>query len=735
MESADSGGVRGEGRERAQRREYNAGRRAGGRPLLPLMFLLFFTFLIFTSIPWSADANASGEYGGIWLHEGRELTIGGLPAVWIWMGRSPSDVTKHTLQVDLYDRAPPKQVVLLDGPWVGGRGRMNEFASALQATLGVQGWRLKVQNVSMLPSPGAQGRILILPSGAWPQSLMDNWSAKVGPQDTLIYLGVLEDRVLQEDGSVRVGGVRPELMAQGEASASPLGGQQLNSAGGPMAWRIPRTLNEYEDLNLLARGLVQEATGELTRGRTGRTNVQWEAYDQSAVVMHPAGVMRPAEVRLILKDEKGVWQRMWDFHVPASGGEVDGPAQLNMGQAGAFQVNLQPGVVQTERLSYRAVLFAPNQTKLKEQELGEGSLQPGKAWVGSFTFRNWTCGGDWRVDIEDQFGRSYAGALTHVVEYRLQPLSSEGSVQRLSILRDGKVVEQGHLQLRLQGHADWSDVNVVNGVASFGTGQEGAQTVQVKLDGVEMSYDTPGAQGGPWMQAMRWGLPALLLAGILYFVLKPKGRAIYRIRLHEQTDGERKVVRMGAKEWMRMLRQGAAPYNPQAGGEGWVLRAEEAAEILHKNKSNDRTLMVSLEGAQNLMQELHAREYLGKWREWYGPYEGNEKTRREAVIRRRALVRQLRERMVEGGIKPRLMADGLSLSDPKGQVWQVHEALEEKEMDMAGHLPHALVFADEQEKDKFLHALAHKTGQGAKRIRLALRTGRVKLINASDVIA
>ncbi|VVB57628.1 Uncharacterised protein [uncultured archaeon] len=705
----------------------------------PVLFGLVLALLLFAHL--TAAANSSlGEYGGVWFRDARLLTIGGQGAVWVWMGRSPADTAPHVLEVGFYNGTPAKQAVLLDGPWAGGRERMGDFAQALKSALAPAGWRLGVQNLSTLTA-SPDGRVLILPAGAWPRALMERWNETVGPRDLVVYLGALDDQVLQEDGGVRLGGVDAELRADGQEVDSPLGGRLLQTAHGSRVWRIGHTLNEYENLDALAGPLMERAVTALEPGLESRTPVNWGAREQSAVVMRPQGVTRPAQVRLVLRDAQGNWQRVWDAYLPAQSGELDGPAQVNLGGPAAFQVRLQPGYSQTERLRYRAVFVMPNQSAYGEQELGEGSLQPGGAWLGSFTYRNWSVGGDWRVDVRDQFERTYAAALVHVVEYRLQPLPASGSVQRLSILRDGQVMQEGTVRLRLAGHADWSEVSVHNGVVSFAAEGEGAQAVQVEAEGVTLQYTTDLGGGGPWAAAWRWGLPALLLAGILYLVLKPKSRAVYRIRLLEQPPAQGRTVRLGAAQWMDLLQAGSKPWNGGRAEGEWVLRAEEAAELMQRQRVGQQPLVVSLEAAQELLDELVRRGRLAKWREWYGPAEKEEKRAKggsgdaqETAIRRRALERQLHDRLVEAGIRARPVRGGNGLEDAQGRRWQAYEphgglaALEH------GRLAHALVFADAAEQKAFMEELGRREGAGAERIRLSLRTGRLKLVKASDAI-
>jgi hypothetical protein len=520
-------------------------------------------------------------------------------------------------------------------------------------------------------------------------------------------------------------------MAAGASADSSLGGERLWSDEGTSVWRISHTLNEYDDMGALGMELARYAIAEMGSGRISHTTLEWGARDSAAVVMRPAGShAQEAWARLVLMDAGGKWQRVWDLRVPPSSGVADGPAQVNMGEAAAFQIRLRPDYPQAEHIRYFAQLYAPNQSLHWQQELGEGQLERGGAWVGAFTYRGWPQGGDWRVDIQDQFGRSYAGALLHVVEYRLEPLESLGGAQRLRVWRDGQAVQEGSARLRLQGSEEWTEARISQGVLSFSSARTGAQAVEVEVDGTHLAYAWGGAGDGPWAGALRWGLPAMAGALVLYFLLRPKGRTKYRIRLLEQPAPSGAPVRLPAWRWLKILGEGE-----------WVLRADEAAERMQSQRIEGRPLVVSQEGAQALLDELAARGELACWREWYGPVGKENGLAGEApgggnpIIRRRAMMRQLRDRLVEAGLAPKQMKGRvMGYADPQGRRWQAYELGDWERAIGEGALPHALVFADDAEREEFLRELDGASGHAAERLRLAKRTRRIRFINIAEPI-
>ena len=678
--------------------------------------------------PSAVAPGAAPERTGVWLNDLRTVQVGGHPAIWMELAGRLDDANGRTLVVDVFARPPPRQVVLLQGPWAGA-ARMDEFGAALKTTLIGIDWPLEVQNFSEL-SAESGGRILILPSGAWPQALMQDWKGKIGLDDMVIYLGVRQNVTLDAQGGMNGDvGVRDELLAAGPASGFVSDGEMLTGAGGQPVWRIPHTLGEYDDLHALADELAQGMVSDPASRALTRQSVIWQRGARTAVVLLPADWNRTGSARMRLTDAQGRTQMVWDAPLHGMTGDIEGPAIARMNQTAAFQINLQPGFPQYESIRYRAALYAPNQSRSAQLDLGKGVIRSGGAWVGSFTYNAWPAPGDWRVVIEDQFGRAYAEAAVHVIDYRIEMLEPAGNTYRFRILRDGVPLADGPVSVRRAGSGPWTSANLNQGVLSVTANwDEGERKIEVEADGARLEYSWEQSEG-PWAVVWKWGAPGLLIAGLLYWLLRPRARPTYRIRIGELPMIESKRVSLGMEE-MKAIMETAARRQGWKGPGAWALRAEDVMESLHQGERGGKPVMASLESVEEAMDGLAKEGRLRRWREWYG-LAGRRVGEKD--IRQLSLGKMLGDRLLEMGIRARpirLLGRSGTLAgyeDELERQWWIFSPDAWRERMKAGRLPEYIVFADRAERDDFRRELAREPGGSIDRLRLGIRTGRVKL--------
>ena len=729
------------------------------RPVLlaAALILLVAALLLMTGNGPLAPPNTppqTPERSGVWLNDLRTVQVGGQPAAWIGLAGKLEDADGRILVVDVFSQPPPRRVVLLQGPWAGA-AKMDEFGSRLKTALAGLDWPLEVSNFSELSS-SSEGRILILPSGAWPQELMRDWKGRIGPQDMVIYLGVRQNVTLDAQGGMNGGaGVLDALLAEGPSSGFVTDGELLDGPGGGIVWRIPHTLGEYDDLRTLADELAQGMVSDPAGRALARRSVVWQRGGRTAALLLPPGWDQEGFARVRLVGSDGLTQTVWDSPLHAPGGDIEGPATSKMGQTAAFQIRLQPGLPQDERIRYRAALYAPNQSRFDVLDLGEGVIKPGGAWVGSFTYNAWPAPGDWRVVIEDQFGRSYAEAAVHVIGYSIDMLEPLGNTYRFLILRDGVPLPDGPVQVRRAGGGDWQTANLNQGVLSLSANwDDGGRGIEVDADGAHLHYEW-GQEQGPWAVVWRWGVPGLLVAGLLYWLLRPRTRPTYRIRIGELPMIESKRVSLSMEE-MEAVMEAAARRQGWEGPQGrggrasrcseWALRAEDVMESLHQAERGGKPVMASLESVEEALDGLVKEGRLRRWREWYG-LAGRGVSEKD--IRQRSLGKMLKDRLLEMGTDARPMRSGGRESssrraldgyeDEMGRQWLIFapdawkERIGRDARTGKDRLPRFIVFADRTERDDFARELAREAGPGMDRLRLGMRTGRVKLTTIKEM--
>ena len=702
--------------------------------------LLLILFALALTINWNKPAGDGAgtadenQPTGVWLNDIHIVQLGGEPAAWIWLAGRLDDANGKTLTLDVFAQAQPKRVVLLAGPWAGA-GRMDEFKLALKNSLTQFGFALETQNFSELNADD-EGRILILPAGAWPAELMQNWEKKIGPKDMVVFFGVRQNVTLDKTGGMSDEvGVRSELLADGEAGGPIADGEMITGLNGGAVWRVPHTLGEYDDLKKLADSLAQGVVSDQAGERVARRSITWQSGARTEMVQLPASWSGNGFARVRLADSAGRTKTMWDSALRGFGGDIEGPAEVKMGQTAAFQIRLQPGLPQNERIGYHAVLYAPNQSRFQELELGEGVIRAGGTWVGSFTYSKWAASGDWRIVVEDQFSRAYAEAAIHVSGYSIDMLAPVGNTYRFRILRDGLPLADGPVSVRRAGSAAWTTANLNQGVLSLSSNwAEGEKKIEVEADGTRLEYSWGQNAEGPWTTALRWGAAGLILAGIVYWLLRPRSRPTYRIRIGELPMIESKQVRLDMHE-MKAVMETAAQRQGWKRPDEWALRAEDVMESLHQAARGGRPVMASLESVEKAMDGLAQDGLLCRWREWYGLAGGGVL---EKDIRQRAIAKMLKDRLVEAGINAKPIhgagkhGGAAGYDDEMGRQWWIFSPDMWRERMKQGRLPQFIVFADRAERDEFIRALALERSGTIDRLRLGMKTGRVKLTTAKE---
>ncbi len=716
------------------------------RPLLVIaavIVMLAAAALMMTGPATLRNPNGDGGDGGnfthsgIWLNDLQALQVGGRAAMWISLAGRMDEAAGRTLVVDVYVKPPVRHVVLLTGPWAGA-GKMDEFGPRIKTALSQTGWAYEVRNLSDLQA-SADARILVLPSGAWPASLMKDWESVVGPRDIVVYFGVKQNVTLDDAGGLSGDTpVRNELLASGTPSGYIADGQLIAGPGGREVWIVPHTLGEYADLSSLADEMTRGLTNDLSEQRVWRQNITWSAGARTAVVLLPVGFNQEAMARLRLIDSSGRLSMMWDSPLHALAGDIESLASAKQGQATSFQIRLQPSYPQDEHIRYRAMLYGPNQSIAEQIDLGDGTIKSGGAWVGSFTYDKWPQAGDWRIRIEDQFGRLYAQAAVHVIEYRVEMLASSGDTYRFGIFKDGQPLPDMEAQVRRAG-GEWSAVPVVNGVLSVTADwKSGEKRIEITADGMQMSYSWEGEFGGAWAVAWKWGVPGIILAGVIYFVLRPRSRPAYRIHVGEMPMSEPKRASMSTGEMIEVMRRAARRSGMV--GDDWALRAEDVMECLHRAEAGKKPVMASSESVEDAIEEMAREGQLVRWREWFGTAGRGVG---EEEIRLRALGKMTRDRLVEMGTRPREIraaagAGGRNIrivayTDELGRVWQVHDPRAWRMQWARGRLPDYAVLADSDERKAFSRELARGREEGADRLRIAIKTGRTKLVTVAEM--
>lgn len=698
-----------------------------------------------------------------WVNLGQTqlLDMGGQNTLWVHIEGNLTDekMSNVTVRVDLTDSGLPRRMVLVDSPRAGG-SNFSRLQAALEDALRPAGWKLEVENLSSLRAEGA-GRVIILPSGAWPADALAGWKKRFAPDDLIIYVGIRQNITVGSDGSTQVGGVPAGLLKDGkptEEYGEPL--ELLGTTNGNRVARIPRTLDEFTDMDALAQAIVRYAWAAPENRTVVRAEKEWNDGANDLTLGLGREIGRGAlRVRLLGKD--GRLLKLWDRDLSRPSGEIDGPARIVRSQTAAFQVRLLPDYPQKENLDYDLTVYSPDGKAGAKERIGQGVVGPGAddgrggAWVGSFVVSKWPGPGIARLAVTDQFGRALAQAAVDIPQITITALDTDGLTRRYLILQDGEPINESRLNVRRANSSEWTSLPIGGGIVSVSAKfPPGSQTLLFELGGQSVPYSWNENSGGAWAVAWTYGLPGIALALVTYLLLKPRRRATYRLIVPEMAAGGGGELTMNMREMADALEEacgekgrpgagrardwpGAKPGDgrqarsgPGARGRA-VLRADEFAAYLQAKRFDDGRMI----GPESAEEALRALAKTGRALQWRGYWTCKRAGFGEEDVRRQALGHQLKDKLLENGISLAGKTEGELLKDGRGRTWMLgpNSAAGLEAMAESRCLPSFALFADGTEREEAERGLKALKGGKSARLRLALQTGRMKLISLDEL--
>ncbi|MDE1798070.1 MAG: hypothetical protein KGH63_01535 [Candidatus Micrarchaeota archaeon] len=753
---------------------------------LAVVLVLSLSFLAFhpSLAPGAAPSSGVSLFT---LSDARLADWGGQPAVYgALSGNASAAGAPLHVQFDALDAPPPRRVVLLTGPW-SGASHLSSWLPALSPLLRPAGWTLESRSLSNLTRE-REGRFILLPSGAWPADLLARWNSSLGPDDTLVYFGVADNLTLGADGGAHAGGVPAPLLASGPSLDERLPNSAvLAGPAGVRVWRIPHTLDEFPDLSELSSALVSRmlepsADHLLARSSTPYAGARWAAVlplpagfamPSASSPLPPPGSSSPAWARLRLYDSQGRLLRLWDAPLSPPDGILVSPPEALPGQNLSIQIRLMPRLAQTEQVDYELHVYSPDGRLWGSDALGGAFIGPqnasgsndslpAQAWVGSQVLREWPGPGLVRLEVADQYGRTYAQAVVDAPDYRVTALDGNGYTRRFLLTRDGVPLGLSQVAVRADNSSLSRALPLSEGIVSISADwPAGAHVLHFTADGASLDYSWNEEPGGAWAALWQIGLPGLVLAALIFAVVRPRARPSYtlvipewparapqrleltaeQMRLLVSRAGARVGGRSGEKAKSSSARAGPNPRpissaRPVPGAPA-AIQAADLVSVLQHPPGGGKPALVSLESAERALQGLERAGQLVRWRDYYALPSHARSSRPSASaapsdgVRALALARLLRDQLLTGGValSPAPSPAGL-WEDSRRQRWMVWHRQGISEL--ARLRPDRLLFADAGEREEFLRTLSGDGSPAASRLQLMRQLGRLRLCLAGQ---
>lgn len=660
------------------------------------------------------------KQGWLVLNAAKETNYGGKNAVWISLeGNLHGEGQAGEIETFIYREKPAGRVVLVDGEWVGAKN-YREFECALKLEAKRLGLPFEKKPLAQLGGAD-EGRIIIMPSGAWPKSI-SNISQILGRSDVFIYIGVRENVSLLEGGALVEGGADERIVFGGEKKSFGLEEAYEQALGSAQAWTVPKTLGERQD----AAKFAQEILGSALRSQENLLLARGE-QDFEKKYSQIIGLKESAQemwVRVIASFG-GRIEKVWDAQVEKNDAKFEGPKEVARGRAAVFQAIIWPSYPQDEQITYMAAVYDGFGQKKYSENIGGGNMSgaaPGQkaAWVGSFSFSNWPEGSRHALlQIEDQYGRVYGRAAVDVAGYEIVPVWQKGFEKKFLITKDGEPAENREINVQKKGAKEWTSLEVYDGVVKVNSQwADGENTLLFDIDGAILQHSWDEGGGGQWKAIVDIGIVAVAALLVLHFALAGSKKRVYSIIVPETVKPAQREMRISRR---RLLENLENPSNLQ-----------KLMDKMHADGGLDAKSAISIESlksaAAQLRQEGLAREY--------GGYYVDARKMENEEFECRALEMILRDRLMSLGIG--LHKIGGEYEDSNTKRWAIWDGkLLEKLCRKKQTMVEFALFPSKVREREFEKELAARGDVGACRIKLAKALGRLRFVqieNISDVV-
>ncbi len=558
------------------------------------------------------------------------------------------------------------------------------------------------------------GNYFVVPSGAWPEALLSEIENGQSPREgeVIVYFGVMDGSAIEQDGKVVKAQAWPKIFARNDGKIGiAQDAYKIGVGPGREIWIVPHAPDGISDIGAVAGGLAQAVESgpkmkmrvvekPLVRGKNGLVVGAYENTSYARVkIRQGAETMRIADFGPLKMPQ----------------GAISGPEEAAPGGSAAFQVSLEPNLPQEEKLEFNARLQDDGGTVLNSTRIGEGTTK--ERWVGAFSLSGWKEPGDYIIRVEDQYGRVWGKVLLHVPKIEVKMLPSFGSEKRFLLLKDGMAVDESQIEVWKEGSDEKKMAAPINGVVAVSSHWDAHENVlRFRIGAVGAEYVFDG-EGGAVSVYLKYGVPGLMLAALLYFALKPRQKPVYKLRVDALAQTGEAKVKMKWGEFASVFKSCAARLGT---GKAALTLHEIQSELLGRGGAG-QGLAVPEENLAHVLTHLVKN---GKVRQWDGYFALAEWASDEQV-RLWALGRMLSDKLIWSGVAAKKIGENVWREEGGlAREWMVHW---EKATPLKGiRGMRMLVFADENEKGAFEKKM-HKVKTDGSKIYLAVHEGKLRL--------
>lgn len=609
--------------------------------------------------------------------------------------------------ISVYEKKPIDEIVLIYGPWVGAEN-FDMFRKELRIKAEEAGLDFEVQDVDRMHiGVDRTPRCYILPSGAWPKVIVEDWDRYFSRDDLIIYFGIDEDALLQEDSRISRGGLKKGFLEDIEEEEIRIDGVRV--------FRKRHTLDEYYP----SKDFVSDLVFQIAQNGSEKKVVEeeYEFIDERFSVLLKG-----------LEQDKDYWARImvydensniliWDRDLERMDGKVIGPV-LN-GDKDGFQIILQPDVDSLQEVEFFSVLLDRDLDEIEKKSLRRETIYDGGEEIillsTEFEKNDYRAGGN-IILIKDQFDREYVRTVVDVPDYEIRLIRDYANQRKYALMDGGKKTDLKIIHAKKEGEDRWKRIELVDSKFTIESDWDvGENSVLFEIDGIRIE-DEWVQRASRWQGTMVWGILILSITMLLIYLFRPKTQRIYTIEIEDRSLEQMQKKRIVGKDFLKIVDL-INKKKQCCGAEDIVSYFVESEQF--------SDYFPSVSSVQRILRRYEKK---GVFVGFDGYYADAKKMSGEQIKH----IRISRE-LVDAQIKyANLLTkmDAYEFVDPQKKRWQIYEKKRFFEQLKKGRgLPDYLVFWDKEDLDRFYRSVLKSKIREADGLRLKIKTGRLRLVD------
>jgi len=258
--------------------------------------------------------------------------------------------------------------------------------------------------------------------------------------------------------------------------------------------------------------------------------------------------------------------------------------------------------------------------------------------------------GDYVIRVEDNSGRLASGIL-HVSDMEVSLIEQNGIAYSFRITSDGVPLDNQEIYVALAGSQDKQKFYVDDGMVYIRAKAEpGPTTFDFDMFGGTLPVTVQTRSTNVFDFYFRWGLPALLIVLVVFFGARLSRRPIYTLRFGESASTLRQEVQLSVGEVTDLIGKTREDLHL---GDMPITPAEYTVSLRRHITNGADVTEGNVEG---IFKRLVGKGLMANHREFY-------QLSGEGDVRKRALKRMIKEKLIENGVMYKEKGDLFSTKD------------------------------------------------------------------------